>query len=40
MGYLNSNSCHMLKLARNALADLKEFEDSDGVKIKNVLPGI
>ena len=32
--FFTPDACHMLKLARNALADLEEFEDSDGVKIK------
>ena len=32
--YFILDACHMLKLARNALADLKVFKDSDGRVIK------
>jgi hypothetical protein len=32
--YFLPDACHMLKLARNALADLKELKDIDGLSIK------
>ena len=32
--FFTPDACHMLKLARNALADVKEFKDGDGKVIK------
>jgi len=32
--YFTPDGCHMLKLARNAFADVKEFKDGDGNMIK------